>query len=403
MEKVFKQTKGITLIALVITIIVLLILAGISISMLSGDNSILSRTTEAKTKTEEKSKEELIQLEVIGSIGEDGKIDVATLKTNLGKIGATVLENNLPLTGTLGGQKFTVATNGDVTIGDSVPTNPLSGGTTLKVGETDLKTVSNLSTLYGQETDYKSRYYPDIKWQLLYSDNNNYYVIASDYVPNAQLPCNENEGYGATDLLKVSGSDYAARFCSNSSYNDGVLTTGTIYKNGSSSTVFLSNPLTSTYLKWVNKYSTRTNNNICAVAFMLDSNKWKQFADGASGAYAIGGPTIEMLSLSWNAVDGHTKMTSYDTLSSSNSNTNGYLTNGPENGDNFLGTAESKWVTNMWFIGRDSTTGCSGYWLASPSGSNDSGVMTVTYNGYINWNIMNSSSYGYRPVVCIPK
>ena len=46
-----KKTNGITLIALVITIIVLLILAGISISMLSGDNSILSKATEAKNKT----------------------------------------------------------------------------------------------------------------------------------------------------------------------------------------------------------------------------------------------------------------------------------------------------------------------------------------------------------------
>lgn len=35
MKSIFKQKKGITLIALVITIIVLLILAGISISMLS--------------------------------------------------------------------------------------------------------------------------------------------------------------------------------------------------------------------------------------------------------------------------------------------------------------------------------------------------------------------------------
>ena len=51
MEKVFKQKKGITLIALVITIIVLLILAGISISMLSGDNSILQKATDAKTQT----------------------------------------------------------------------------------------------------------------------------------------------------------------------------------------------------------------------------------------------------------------------------------------------------------------------------------------------------------------
>ena len=36
-----KRDKGITLIALVVTIIVLLILAGISISMLTGQNGIL--------------------------------------------------------------------------------------------------------------------------------------------------------------------------------------------------------------------------------------------------------------------------------------------------------------------------------------------------------------------------
>ena len=46
-----KGNKGITLIALVITIIVLLILAGVSIAMLSGDNSILSRGSEAATNT----------------------------------------------------------------------------------------------------------------------------------------------------------------------------------------------------------------------------------------------------------------------------------------------------------------------------------------------------------------
>jgi len=46
-----KGNKGITLIALVITIIVLLILAGVSIAMLSGDNSILSRGNEAATLT----------------------------------------------------------------------------------------------------------------------------------------------------------------------------------------------------------------------------------------------------------------------------------------------------------------------------------------------------------------
>ena len=48
-----RKSKGITLIALVITIIVLLILAGVAISMLSGENGILRKAAEAKTKTEE--------------------------------------------------------------------------------------------------------------------------------------------------------------------------------------------------------------------------------------------------------------------------------------------------------------------------------------------------------------
>lgn len=46
-----KKENGVTLIALVITIIVLLILAGISIAMLSGDNGILSNASKAGVET----------------------------------------------------------------------------------------------------------------------------------------------------------------------------------------------------------------------------------------------------------------------------------------------------------------------------------------------------------------
>ena len=47
------QSKGITLIALVITIIVLLILAGVSIVSLAGEGSILNKATKAKRETDE--------------------------------------------------------------------------------------------------------------------------------------------------------------------------------------------------------------------------------------------------------------------------------------------------------------------------------------------------------------
>ena len=53
MQGLVKGKKGITLIALVITIIVLLILAGVSIAMLTGDNGIITQAKLAKEKTEE--------------------------------------------------------------------------------------------------------------------------------------------------------------------------------------------------------------------------------------------------------------------------------------------------------------------------------------------------------------
>ena len=53
-----EKNKGITLIALVITIIILLILAGVTISMLTGENGILKRAREAKEKMEIATEEE---------------------------------------------------------------------------------------------------------------------------------------------------------------------------------------------------------------------------------------------------------------------------------------------------------------------------------------------------------
>ncbi len=61
-----REEKGITLIALVITIIVLLILAGVTIAMVVGDNGIFTRAREAKSETEiaeENEKRELTKAE----------------------------------------------------------------------------------------------------------------------------------------------------------------------------------------------------------------------------------------------------------------------------------------------------------------------------------------------------
>ena len=55
------KEKGITLIALVVTIVVLLILAGVSISMLTGENGIITQAQDAKLATERLSLREQFQ------------------------------------------------------------------------------------------------------------------------------------------------------------------------------------------------------------------------------------------------------------------------------------------------------------------------------------------------------
>lgn len=59
-----KSTKGITLISLVVTIIILLILAGVTIATLMGDNGLINKAKDAKIKTEIASIKEEIQTEI---------------------------------------------------------------------------------------------------------------------------------------------------------------------------------------------------------------------------------------------------------------------------------------------------------------------------------------------------
>ena len=114
MEK-FIKNKGITLIALVITIIVLLILAGISINMLSGENSILTQAGRAREKNEEAATREQIKIIILESyITDNIKLDRYKLKTNLEKIGATVIADNFPITAILNGYSYKIDSDGNV-------------------------------------------------------------------------------------------------------------------------------------------------------------------------------------------------------------------------------------------------------------------------------------------------
>ncbi len=86
-----KNNKGITLIALVITIIVLLILAGVSIAMLTGNNGILTQAGNAKVANAKAEVVEKVNMELNAQLanamagkgfqGEEATDNLASLPT----------------------------------------------------------------------------------------------------------------------------------------------------------------------------------------------------------------------------------------------------------------------------------------------------------------------------------
>ena len=115
-----KQTKGITLIALVITIIILLILAGVTINMLTGDNGILKQATNARETNSKAEFEEQVKLAVIASrVNDTASIDLKTLDEEINKISGTTItkstDDNLPWTVKKGNNEVTITADGTIT------------------------------------------------------------------------------------------------------------------------------------------------------------------------------------------------------------------------------------------------------------------------------------------------
>ena len=80
-----KKNKGITLVALVVTIVVLLILAGVSINLVLGNNGIIAKAKDAETKSAEASENDLKEMnalieEMNNALGEKPKVDLSKYK-----------------------------------------------------------------------------------------------------------------------------------------------------------------------------------------------------------------------------------------------------------------------------------------------------------------------------------
>ena len=148
-----RRQTGITLIALVITIIVLLILAGVSIATLTGNNGILTQANQAKENNNSAAVKEKVEVEALGSIDKSGKFNKETFKDNL-KTNLKLSDNDIvdnadgTITVKIDGYDVTVnGTTGEVTgvtkSNGEKPTTGVQPGTEVSKTEKDNYTDSN--------------------------------------------------------------------------------------------------------------------------------------------------------------------------------------------------------------------------------------------------------------------
>ena len=341
-----KKNKGITLVALVITIIILLILAGISISALTN-TGIFGKAKEAKQKSDE------------AALDQNTKLDEYESEINA----------YLP----------------------GINANTIASAT-------DTEKANNY---YGKSVNYTSAN-GVTGWKIFYAgkmtdatnETNNIYLIADDYVDVAKLPRGtDTSGNPVGNAPANTRTDYpkAAPFDNiMDAYSTGAarITTDTIKKLNKS--FFIDKQYTGVENSTVNP-------NMKAVAYMLDTTAWSTFKDRNEKAdYVIGGPTIEMLMKSYSQKHN----VQYKAEAVNDTGHEGYKIS-KDNGANWdtyyfdmLSTSDSLYVL-------PSSKGANAMWLASPSANYTYDVMAVGSDGGVGRTYYNDNRLGFRPLVCL--
>ena len=116
MERLSENSRGITLIALIITVVIMLILAGVAISAVIDDGGLFSKTREAVAKYENSVEVENSQLQnLLAQI--DATLDGTEIPGTESKIGVKTVEGLVPVTYNDGDSSWYVATEEEITNG----------------------------------------------------------------------------------------------------------------------------------------------------------------------------------------------------------------------------------------------------------------------------------------------
>ncbi len=373
MQKQKNKETGITLISLVVTIIDLIILAGVSIAMLVGENGIITQAQRADELTTQAQQKEVIEL-AVASVQAQGTLELdktsieEALCLQLGdSIGWSVTNNDDSnfINIIIGDNEFIVYKNGEVFVKDKIMTaEDIAMNATKYYG----LTVSNYETNIKELQDATD-------WKIFYSDGVNIFLISSDYIEYKYLP----KSLDGTSL-DVDDTNYRV-------YMESIVQN---YKE--------SNNVTDSRVNELNKKFYETNFSITssmkALSYMLNPNLWTDFCNENYAGYVIGGPTIELLLKSYNQkYDTH-----YETLSTNT----GYQIS-LDGGNSFLDYCIDREVINindsLYNVKREENIGM---WLASPSNRGNSFIMCLqTGSGTITGAQYSDVKFGIRPIVCL--
>ena len=380
-----KNMKGITLIALVITIIVLLILAGVSIAMLTGQNGILTQAQNSKQATKKAEVKERAQTDIVGvqTATQSTEISKMALKGILNKYFENVPEEiksdtEITAKAEYGGSKMKVS---DIYSGEIVER--------YMAADIANATQEDKQNLYGATvTGYTlpSGTKTDVGWKIFYANNNNIYLIASDYIERNNIPNSTTE----TGIFTANKPNTGSSDCARAAYFTNILGD---YAGSSRITDSRLKALNNDYFS---KNYSSTNYNMKAVAYMMDATAWNsKFLDSGKAEYAIGGPTIELLFKSYNEkygtsyVAGATNSMGYSIKKQESDSWSTYIN----------GILNDYTKDSLYVISKD--TNAAGMWLASSSANSEKEVMNVRFNGYVLKDWYDNPTFGFRPLVCL--
>ena len=200
-KQLIKTSNGITLIALVITIIVLLILAGVTIATLTGDNGILKQADKAKTETTMGEEKEAIGLAYNGAKTEKlgGVITAGDLNTQFTKNGTKATASG---EGTIKvdfetGRSYTLDAHGKieegidiakyVKVGDFVDYNPTittkDGTTPVETSKLSYSSPIGTATEHGNGNSVQNfTATKDTRWRVLSIENGVVELISENVI-----------------------------------------------------------------------------------------------------------------------------------------------------------------------------------------------------------------------------